>query len=111
MCSFESFIPTFGGLPEYLRSCDYNRPFDFSKPAFSYAKGFGGSFWEYASTHKSFAQTFDMAMKGFTKSQKSWLETISGDWLIESSKPGQKLVVDVGGGLVSTCIFLSSRFD
>lgn len=68
---------------------------------------FPGTFFEYMQSHPQCGQSLDMTMKGYAEYRGSWLDAYPGENLIREAEPGQVLVVDVGGGLVSATLLLS----
>ena len=102
---FECFNPMFHNLPAYLKATQYKRPTDPAWSAFSYAKHFDGSFFDYVQMHGRMAAAFDGTMQGYTVYRGSWVDSYPVDELVKGASEGQTLVVDIGGSTV--CLFLT----
>lgn len=99
---FDAFFPTFPKLPTYLKATDYVRPTNHKWAPLSYSMNFYGDFFEYMAINTHCGRSLDLTMKGYADYRGSWLDVFPVEQLIEGAQPDQPLVVDVGGGLVSS---------
>lgn len=96
--SYDTTIPCFYKMPEYLANIGYKNPSNPTDAVFQYAKGWKGDLFQYYDTHPRQGKSFNNLMGGVRVHQAGWLDIFPHNTLLDSN-PLQPLLVDVGGNV------------
>lgn len=102
MNRYDSMIPCFHKMPEYLARTNYVNPTDPNDGVFQYTKGFPGGLFQYYDAHPEEGRTFNNVMGGVMAHQAGMLDIYPYENLVDGNDNDESsipLLVDVGGNV------------
>lgn len=98
-CRYDSSLPCFYKMPEYLQKTGYQEPVDPRDGIHQYTKGYKGDLFQYYTDNPREGASFNHVMGGVMAHQASWLDVVALGPLLDGAEAGQPLLVDIGGNV------------